>query len=359
MRILHFITSLRTGGAERLVTDLLPRLRAMGHDAGLILMDGTESAFSEEARKRGIEIRALGMGLRDMHNPLLAIGLRRLLKKERYDIVHTHNTPCQILAAIAAPRGTCLVTTEHSTDNRRRHSRLWRPADRLMYGRYRRIIACGVEAAESLRRYLPELSDRIVTVPNGIDLRAFAAAAPATDIVRRFAGHRVIAMVAAFRPEKNHATMLEALALLPSDYALVLAGTGETLGSCRRLAERLGVAERVLFAGIRCDIPAVYAAADVAVLSSLYEGLSLAAVEAMASGRPLVASDVDGLRSTVSPGAVLFPSGDSEALADSIRRLCTDPALWQSTAKACMKKAAMFDISSTAEGYDKVYADCK
>lgn len=355
MKILHFITSLRTGGAERLVVDLIPRLRAMGDDVDLLVMDGTECIFSQEAHHRGITVHSLGKGAKAMHNPLLAISLYRFIKTGNYDVVHTHNTPCQLLTAAVAPRSTVLVTTEHNTDNRRRKNHLWRPIDKLMYGRYRSIIACGEDTAESLSAYLPELSSKISVITNGIDLSSFSEAAPATDLSSRFAEKKVIAMVAAFRPQKDHATILQALSLLPEEYVLALVGTGDTMDKYQERARALGLAERVIFTGARADVAQIYAAADIAVLSSHYEGFGLSAVEAMASGRPLVASDVPGLRNTVCPGAILFPAGDSIALAETIMRLCEDRELWQSTADACRMRAGQFDIDTTAKRYKDIY----
>ena len=160
-------------------------------------------------------------------------------------------------------------------------------------------------------------------------------------------------MVAAFRPQKDHATVLRALSLLPDDYALVFAGTGDTLEEQIHMAKTLGIQERVMFAGASSGIASLYAAADVAVLSTHYEGFGLAAVEAMASGRPLIASDVDGLRHTVAPGAILFPDGDAEALASKIHMLCSDRKLWQDTVDACRRRAADFDIENTAQGYKR------
>lgn len=355
MKILHFITSLRTGGAERLVLDLIPRLRAIGHEVDLLVMDGTDCIFTGLASERGIKVNSLGIGATAMHNPLLAGRLRRFLIKGHYDIVHTHNTPCQMLTAAVAPRNIVLVTTEHNTDNRRRNNKLWCPIDRIMYSRYRSIIACGEETASSLSAYMPELSHKISIVSNGIDLSAFAGTIPAADIRQRFPTQKIIVMVAAFRPQKDHATVLQALSLLPDDYALVLAGTGDTLEEHISMAKTLGIQERVMFAGTRSDIASIYATSDVAVLSTHHEGLSLAAVEAMASGRPLVASDVDGLRNTVVPGAMLFPDGDPEALADKMHMLCSNRQLWQDTVDACRRRAADFDIENTAQGYNDIY----
>lgn len=95
MRVLHIITSLRIGGAEHLLVELLPRLRQRGIDVELLLFDGTRTSFYEQLKHRGIQIYSLGKGIQAMHNPLLIFKLRKFLKK-RYDVIHTHNTPCQV-----------------------------------------------------------------------------------------------------------------------------------------------------------------------------------------------------------------------------------------------------------------------
>lgn len=355
MRILHFITSLRTGGAERLVTDLAPRLRDMGHHVEVLVIDGTRTHFTDRLEQHGIAVSHLSMGEKSMHNPLLCMRMRSFLRKNDFNIVHTHNTPCQAFAAAAAPRGTILVTTEHNTGNRRRDAIWGHLADKLLYRRYRTIISCGSETTRSLLYYMPALADKTVTIPNGIDLTAFADAEAAADIQQRFPGKKIICMVAAFRKQKDHATAIRALALLPADYVLVLAGTGDTLDECRAQAAQAGIEQRIFFAGIRPDVPSVFKAADVAVLSTHYEGFGLAAVEAMASGRPLVASDVDGMRGTVTPGGILFPDSDAEALASTIMALCRNASLRAATIEAGLRRAADFDIARTAEGYNAAY----
>ena len=270
MRILHFITSLRTGGAERLIVNVLPHLRDLGHTVAVLTMDGSRTHFTDVLQQRGVPVESLSCGAAAMHNPMLLMRLRRFIRNGGYDIVHTHNSPCQILAAAAVPHGCSLITTEHNTTNRRRSSSLWHPLDRMMYSRYKAIIAVSEATADSLRAYLPSTSDKIHIVPNGIDAAAFCGADAAPDILSHFPGKKIIAMVAAFRPQKDHATMLKALSMLPDDYTLVLAGDGDTLPAVRAEAAACGVSERVLFAGARSDVGAVYAAADVAVQSSHY-----------------------------------------------------------------------------------------
>jgi glycosyltransferase involved in cell wall biosynthesis len=196
-------------------------------------------------------------------------------------------------------------------------------------------------------------------IPNGIDIERVMTASPAEDIMedKRFK----VLMVSAFRPEKDQMTLIRAMARLPEDCVLLLAGGAELpahrtlMDSCRHAAEEFGIADRVRFLGVRGDIPALMAASDVIVLSSLHEGLSLSVLEGMASGKPLVASDVPGLSDIVAGAGLLFPCGDSERLAQIIGRLREDESLREGIARSCRERAERYDIWRTVDGYRDLY----
>lgn len=362
MRILHFITSLRTGGAERLVTDLLPRFRDAGHEVSLLLMDGTRTPLYEELERRGIRPDALSTGWRSMRNPLLINRLKRYLKEHPTDILHTHNTACQLLAAAAARHlPVALVTTEHNTTNRRRNWKGFRPVDRWMYRQYRQIICVGEETRSRLLAYLDnkDIAGKTQVVPNGIDLSRFRDAVPDPEILA-LPGYKVT-MVAAFRPQKDHATLIRAMQFLPEEYRLLLAGGAETREDkriflqCRELVSRLGLGNRVRFLGIRQDIPELLAASDVIVLSTHHEGFGLTAVEAMASGKVLILSDLEVLRNVAGNTGVFFPCGDAEELARLIRQGCEDLPGAETVRKRCRTRAEMYGIGANSQAYLDIY----
>ena len=357
MRILHVITSLHTGGAERLMVDLLPRMAEQGHEVRLAVFDSTHTPFYKalEATDK-VAIHDFGGSV---YSPLQIFRLIRVIRKHHFDIVHTHNTSPQMFGAIASLvicSKTDFVTTEHNTDNRRRNA-LWRPIDRWMYTRYKRVICISDEAITALEAHIGKHPIRDVVIPNGVDTVRFTTI-PLGETPPEDAEVN-ITMIAAFRPQKNQETPVQALALLPERFRLTLVGTGERMEYVRDIAIKVGVSERVTFAGHRDDIPEILASSDITVLSSHYEGLSLSSVECMAAGRPFIASDVPGLHDIVNGAGILVPDNDAQALAYTITKLCNNPSFYRNTAENCRKRALDYDISTMTNGYLKLYSAIK
>lgn len=351
MRILHVITSLHTGGAEKLMVDLLPRFRDMGHDVELLLFDGTETPFYNQLSALGIKIHRLSIG-GNVYNPLHIFRIRNYIGQ--FDIIHTHNTACQYFVSVASrlkTKKSKLVTTEHSTTNRRRDISLFRHIDRWMYRRYERIICIANSTASNLESFIGQNS-HIQVINNGIDLSKFRAST--SNKINPDKGI-IISMIAAFRPGKDQDTLIKAMRLLPDNYRLWLIGDGERRDALTALTKQLGLNNRVEFLGIRNDIPAIMEKSHIIVLSSHWEGLSLSSVEGCASGRPVIASDVQGLREVVGGAGILFPDDDYRTLAKEIMHLATDSRLYDSIVTRCQNRANDYDINLMAQRYNEVY----
>lgn len=384
MKILHVITSLATGGAEHLMVDLLPRLRNLGNQVELVVFDGTKSAFYKQLEAEGIKIHAFAEG-GSVYNIKHLLKLRKLMRQ--YDIVHTHNTACQYFAAfgrgrgleslkgskglngseglkglrgsrslkglmgLKGSRGPLLITTEHSTSTRRRKYRIFRYIDRWMYKRYDKIICISKPSEDSLHNYIGDHYP-ISTILNGVDVERFVSAAP---VSLGLDGCKVITMVAGFRYEKDQPTVIRAMKHLPQYYHLVLVGDGSRRSEYELLIASLDLNDRIHLLGLRNDVPGILKSSDVIVMSSHREGLSLSNVEGMASGRPFVASDVEGLREVTQGAGVLFPHGDDKALADTILKLTTDKAYREDVIMKCQERARRYDIAVMAEKYSEVY----
>ena len=353
MKILHVITSLRTGGAEKLMVDLLPRLRDLGNDVELILFDGTRTPFYVELENTGIKIHTLSLGV-NVYNPLNIFRLRKYLKK--YDIVHTHNTACQYFVPLAKiiTRSKCkLITTEHNTTNRRRSIIGFKLIDKFIYRRYNHIISISQKATENLMNYIGQ-NFSITTIVNGVDISIYNNL-PKPNI--SYKHEIIISMIAGFRKQKDQDTLIKAISLLPDNYNLWLIGDGERREILENLVNTLGLTNRVKFWGIRSDIPKLLAKSHIVVLSSHWEGLSLSSIEGMASGRPFIASDVDGLREIVNENGILFPHRDEKTLAHEIKSLCENTERYKQITIACQAKAKQYDINIMAKKYNNIYHD--
>lgn len=350
MKILHVITSLRTGGAEKLMVDLLPRLKEGGNQVDLCVFDGVKTPFYEELERKEVVIHALGNSVYSLLNIFKLISLIR-----NYDIVHAHNTACQYYVAMANYFVGCkLYTTEHNTTNRRR-SVGWRLMDKWLYSRYDKIVCISELTKKNLLGHIGESFDKkCEVIYNGIDVRQFENACPQ---VEKDVSYKTILMVSAFRSQKDQQTLIRALALLPETYQLWFAGGGEQrlMDECNALVKQLKLDSRVKFLGVQTDVPMLQTKVDVIVLSSHYEGVSLSSLEGMASGKPFIASDVEGLRDIVGGYGILFPHGDDMALSEAIQKVCENKDYREEIVKKCQERARMFDISVMANKYMEVY----
>ncbi len=362
MKILQVITSLAMGGAEKLLVEMIPRLRAMGHTVDLAVFNGEETPLMEKLRAENPAVKIFKLG-HGYYNPLYILKLGRIM--HRYDVVHTHNSSPQLFAAIAKVLCSVeLVSTEHNTSNRKRAWKWYAPIESWMYGQYDHVICISEIAEQKLREYmgggwLDETSDkykRISTINNGVDVAAIHDARADEELLRLKGDRQAILMVAGFREAKDQDTLVRALRLLDWErFEVWFAGVGVRQEAVKLLADQLGVTGRVRFLGMRTDIPCVLKAADIIVMSSHWEGLSLSNIEGMASGRPFVASDVNGLREVTDGYGILFPHQDAKALANIINLLYEDKAYYNKVADACYRRALQYDINKMVEGYELVY----
>lgn len=356
MKILQVITSLSTGGAEKLISEIAPMLREKGHQVDVLAFDGADTAFKKVLIDKGIKVYSFGKGC-NVYNPIFIFRLAKLMKN--YDIVHTHNTAPQLFAAIGSVLcSVVLCTTEHNTSNRRRDWKWYAPIDKWMYSRYSKVICISDSTEHNLRDFIKDTSDKICTILNGINIAHYSQAVPIDrSIISKHIERKVIAMVAGFRYQKDQETLIRAFKNLPEDYELWLVGDGERRSIIEQCIKDNKLEDRVLLLGIRSDIPSLLKSVDVVVQSSHWEGFGLAAVEGMAAGKPVIASDVEGLAQVVENAGLLFPLGDDKKLADIIKQLLEDKSYYQQVATKCWERAQMFDIQNMVDAYNEVYEE--
>ena len=361
MRILFVITSLRLGGAERMIAELSPLIVQLGHLVDIFLFDRTETPLLKALEKENIKIFPAPKGALQMWNPFHLFKLRKLIRTGNYDIVHSHNSPAQILTSLTGNNPyTKLVTTEHNTSTNRRKYFFLRRVDPFFYKAYNHIVCVSEKTRDNLIKDLAINPEKVSVIPNGINLSSYSPdtkkefSAPLPEVNP---GDKIILMAGAFRKQKDQSTLIRAMALLPPNYKLWLAGGWKLKEKAEMLSQSLDLNDRVSFLGIRDDVPALMQLADVNVLSTHYEGMPLSAVESMASGRPFIASDVPGITDIVGDAAYLVTEANPRALAHAIADVLENPSLSDKISKNCVQKAAHFDIRKTLEAYISLYQD--
>ena len=355
MRVLQIINSLCTGGAEKLLADSIPLYRNKGIDMELLLLNGYEYPFYKKLKKERVTIHVLGTGkMKRVYNPILILKAIPYLIK--FDIVHVHLFPSLYWVALAKVIGrlrTVLIYTEHNTLNRRMKGRLYNCIEKYIYGKYRMIISITKEIEDIQKHRFPEICSKFCVINNGIDLSSFMHGQSMK--MEKEDTSKIVIQVSSFKGQKDQETLIRSFIHLPHDISLLLVGDGVNKTKCENLVRDLNLSARISFLGIREDIVDLLNYADIVVLSSHYEGLSLSCIEGLASGRPFVASDVPGLREIVSGAGLLFPESDDKSLAEIIIKLLSDKTFYDETTKNCITRAKEYDINIMVDKYIDLY----
>ena len=355
MRILQVITNLRVGGAEKLIVDISSIMNKMGIHVDVLLFGGENTILKNKLIEEGVSVFSLSND--SIYNPLLIMKLIPYLKK--YDIIHTHNTACQYYTAIAScfiKKDLILITTEHSTFNRRREMPLFFYLDKWMYNKYKSIIAISNEVSTSLKYFLKNNLD-VEIIYNGIDLNMYSSIDTYDNDGIDISNDIILTMVGGFRREKDQDTIIKSLKYLPEKCILWLVGDGVRRSELQSLAKSYDLEERVVFWGLTNDIPQILRSSHIVILSSHWEGFGLAAVEGMASRKPVVASDVMGLNSVVSNAGLLFENGNAKDLANKVLLLINNKEEYNKIKEKCYARSKLYDINSTVNKYVELYCN--
>lgn len=347
------------GGAENLVTVMAPAQKNRGNIVSVLLLRyPSNETLLKRLKNDKIEVKIISNS-RSVKNPLNIFSIMSYLKK--CDIAHVHLFPANYWAALAkilSFSSTPIITTEHSTDNKRRRIFFFKYIENLIYSVYKEVIACSDKAKETFSHHYPNIN--CVSIPNGVNLDSYynAKVYSKKQLIGVSEDTFVITMVSRFIPSKRQDTLVEAIAMLPQRYHAILVGGSfedEGLIKIRKLVSKLNVSERVHFLYIRSDVPEILKSSDAILLSSEYEGLSLSSIEGMASGRPFIASDVNGLREVVQGAGILVKCADSKELADTILRLDKDRTFYENVVQTCVERSKQFDINNVVNQYQVEY----
>lgn len=355
-RIVTLVDTLAAGGAERVAVELACALDRDRYTP-YVIVGRSSGPLAQLLDAAGVEWTLLGR--RSRLDPRPWLRARRLLRGA--SLLHSHKFGSNVWGVLLArSTGVPLVVHEHnfSAEPSWMRSRI----DRWWIGPAAQRVLCVSESVATVERASGIPDERIVVVPNGVRMdraldRGHARTQLGLDGAEFFLG-----TVGRLRPEKAIDVAIDALAELRasgSSARLCIVGSGPCEPALRAQVGRLGLDEAVVFAGEHADAARLAGAFDVALLPSHWEGMPLAALEAMAAGTPLVASAVGGLPDLLSDGAgLLVPPGDPSALARSVAGLERDPAVRALCGEAGQARVAVrHDFAEMVRRVESLYDD--
>lgn len=321
MKILQIITSLGQGGAENLVYNLLKRKENESVKMDLLLLSDF-SVFDLEKLK-DTKIYKSPYKMKSLKQIKF---IKKVLRENYYDIVHVHLFPTIYFAPLAKKhslnKNVKFVYTEHSTYNRRRKWFL-RPIDNFFYKKYDSIISISEGVKNTLTKWLYKKNQsKVITIYNGVDLKKFkdATSYKKHELIKELKEEDILLlMVGSFKQAKDQMTIIKSLNYLEEKYKLLLVGEGNLLNEHKKYVIDNNLENRVFFLGSRDDIPKINKTADIIVVSSHWEGFGLVAVEGMAANKPVLGSNVEGLKEVIKDTNMLFTQGDAKELAKKIK----------------------------------------
>jgi glycosyltransferase involved in cell wall biosynthesis len=359
MRIVYLLTSLGMGGAERQVLSVAERMAVRGHTVALLVLRGPV------AEEWPTELETIRLDMR--RNPFsvfsgLAHG-RRYLRGFHADVVHSHSFHANFVARLLRLMGSNapVLSTVHNVYEGGWHRML---AYRLTDFLSARTAAVSAAAAERFVRLKAVPAAKCIVVPNGIDTSEFAADAARRAATRAAmnAGDNFIWITAGrLTPAKDFPNLLRAfktVRITNPQVELWIAGEGKQ-GGTKEFVVVSGSFENVRWLGLRRDIPALMDAADGFVLASAWEGMPLVVGEAMAMEKPVVATDVGGVRELVGEAGMLVQANDSEALGQAMLAVMRQNEADRRRAgrAARARIAECFSIETRVEQWEKIHGE--
>jgi glycosyltransferase involved in cell wall biosynthesis len=347
-------------GVSRLFSWWFPRYDPSRFEVSLCGLKHPEPA-TEWLGEQGIPVHHLR---RRRFDPRILSDLVALARERGARVLHVHGYAAADFGRLAARAvGAKLVLHEHFADpGMPAYQAL---ADRLLRGRTDGAIAVSHSTREFLvkERFVP--AERVRLIWNGAPLDEFAPVPRERAWrVRRELGLAedalVVGTIGRLNAQKGHRFLVDAATRVLSRFPtarVLIAGDGDLMGALREQAASLGLEGRVVFAGHRTDVPDLLGALDVFCISSLYEGTPLALFEAMASGKAIVSTSVDGCREVLEDGvtAVLVPPSDAAALASALERVLGDGALRAGLGRQALAASRRYDVAACVERMQAFY----
>jgi len=344
-KILILIKGLGLGGAERLIVDSLPYLNQEKFDYEFAHLLPWKDFLVPTITKAGFPVHCLGMRT-PWHFPLMPRRLQALMRQRGIDLIHADLPVAGILARVIGKKfGIPVIYTEHNLQER--YHPLTRRANALTFGWNACVLAVSEEVASSINRLGLGRKTTVKTLLNGVPVEQVRAEAANVNGLREELGipanHLVVGTVAVFRQQKRLQDWLEVASRIMAqqkNVTFLLVGHGPEEALLRAKIKNLNLGNRIVMPGFRADGRRVMALMDIFLMTSEFEGLPIALLEAMALGKPVVATSVGGIPEVVAHGedGFLAPIGAIDQLMESCMTLLGDHRRRERMGQAGAKK---------------------
>ena len=351
MKIVQIIPKFALAGAERMAEALILELKRQGCQVIAVSMYDYHSVITDNLEANGVKVRYLEK--KRGPDPSMITKLVRLFRQEKPDVVHTHLYICGyvIPAALIAKVKACVHTVHNVAEKERQPKKL----QRFFYHR------CGVTPVglsplvkESIERLYRLPGERVPMVYNGIDTsKVVQKESYQTGDTFSFLH------VGRFAPQKNHANIIKAFDQLHRKYprtSLTMIGSGELYDEVQEQINKLGLQDAVHLPGLMDNMMEQYPLYDAFVLPSIYEGMPITLIEAMATGLPIAASAVGGVPDMLSHEVNgLLCSPQVESIAEVMERLYLEETLREKLGRQALEDSARFTSKHMAQAYLDIY----
>lgn len=366
MHIFHVITTLNKGGAETHLVELCRGLADRGVQLTVAYLKGDGYWVSA---LEALGVHTIFLDAKRYADPFAIGRLVRSIEQCAPDIVHAHMPPAELYAnfALRLGRSRPLVISKHIDEFRffEGPGEAW--LERFCAAPATQVICISQAVADYFaRRWPADLSRKLTVVRYGLEPTGDSAAlgAAATQLRETWGvdgDHVLFGTAARLVPQKSIDTLLRGFAELRRGHTgvkLALVGQGPLEGELRALSDRLGIANDVIWAGFRTDIPAVMRAFDVFTLTSIYEGFGLVLLEAMEASRPVVASKISAIPEIVIEGqtGLLVPPQDPERLSEAMVEMLARPSRVAMGAQGRQRMLDAFGVTRMTDETLAVYA---
>lgn len=386
LTVMQVISNLDIGGAQEVVRTLAEHLAS--DDCQPIVCTFRDGPLRQDIERLGIKMEvlppwrygvvALPLFISDMIR--IWKSLAKLVKKHNVDVIQTHllrRLDFLVLLLLYTTNLRLVLWTFHvtrfelSADDLPKYRWLLAPKKlgyRLLYRWASHLvsgfIAVSDKVEEAMVQTIGPIQDKVTVIRNAVDVKRYQKPIDKMQVrnqLRLKANAYLIAVVATLKEQKGHRYLIDAMASIVPRYPdlhVLFIGDGDLREELQAQVKRLNLGDHIHFLGNRCDVPQLLAASDLFVLPSLWEGLSVALLEAMATGLPIVATEVSGTVQAMMPNetGILVPPGDSQRLAGAIEQLVSDRIRAQAMGAAARRRVeADFSAKKQADEHLALY----